>query len=126
MRLLLDTHVYLWFLAASDRLPPLEYERIQEAEDVFVSAASVWEAAIKVRVGKLDVDLAELVRGITRSGFLELPVTATHAAGVACLPSIHADPFDRLLVAQALEGPLELVTADAVLAGYSDLVHVVS
>ena len=126
MRVLLDTHVYLWFLAASDRLSPLEYERIEEAEDVFVSAASIWEAAIKVRVGKLAVDLAELVRGITGSGFLELPVTGVHAARLACLPSIHADPFDRLLIAQAMEGPLELVTADAVLAGYSGLVRVVS
>jgi PIN domain nuclease of toxin-antitoxin system len=125
MRLLLDTHIFLWAVAGSSRLKPKTRQLIQQADAVYVSAVSIWEIAIKSRLGKIDVDPAELAAAIAASGFKELPVTAIHAAGVALLPSHHADPFDRLLVAQALAEPLRLLSADAVLAGYSDLVLMV-
>jgi PIN domain nuclease of toxin-antitoxin system len=95
---------------------------IEGAEAVFVSAASIWEIAIKARLGKLQADPGELAEVVEPSGFLHLPVTATHAAGVARLPPFHADPFDRLLVAQALEEPLRLLTVDARLADYGSMV----
>lgn len=125
MRLLLDTHIVLWALTASPRLKAETVLLLQRADEVYVSAASVWEVAIKVRLGKLEADVAALTAAIGESGFLELPVTAAHAAGVAELPLHHSDPFDRLLVSQALTEPLRLVTADALLAPYSDLVLLV-
>lgn len=128
MRFLLDTQVYLWYLTDSSRLTAAARDRIEGADDVFISAASVWEIAIKMGLGKLESDasLDDLVQGIGASGLLELPVTARHAARVAQLPPIHRDPFDRLLVAQALDVPLRLLTADSALAAYSDLVDVIA
>jgi len=81
--------------------------------------------ALKARLGKIAADAHELTAAIRASGFLELSVSATHAAGVAQLRPHHDDPFDRLLIAQALAEPLKLVTADQVLAGYSDVVVLV-
>jgi PIN domain nuclease of toxin-antitoxin system len=125
MRLLLDTHVFLWAVTDSPKLSPQARQALHDADAVHVSAASIWEAAIKARLGKLDADPAELAGAIAGSGFVELPVRASHAAAVARLPAHHADPFDRLLVAQALTEPLKLLTADAVLARYSELVVLV-
>lgn len=122
MRLLLDTHIFLWAVAGARQLKPAARELIESADEVYVSAASIWEVAIKVRLGKIDADLEELALAIRASGFSELPVTAVHAAGVAGLAAHHNDPFDRLLIAQALAEPLRLLTADAVLEQYSDLV----
>ena len=95
---------------------------IKGADEVFVSAASIWEIAIKVRLGKLEADPVAMVEAIEKSGFKELPVRAAHAAHVANLPLHHADPFDRLLVAQAVTEPLRFLTADDALAIYSELV----
>lgn len=125
MPVLLDTQLYLWFLADSRRLRPAARRRIAHADEVFVSAASVWQATIKAGLGKLDVDVDELVAQIPASGFVELTVTARHAAAVAGLPKLHSDPFDRLLVAQAMTEPLQLLTADGTLAAYSPLVELV-
>lgn len=125
MRLLLDTHVFLWCVAGSRSLKLPARQLIASADEVFVSAASIWEAAIKVRLGKLEADPVALCGAIEASGFLELPVRAAHAAGVARLPMHHTDPFDRLLIAQALAEPLRLVTADATLGRYTELVLVV-
>lgn len=100
--------------------------RIQEADEVYVRAASVREAAIKLGLGKLEVDLASLVSGIEACGFEELPVLSRHAAIVARLPDVHRDPFDRLLVAQAMAGSFRLLTRDPTLGRYSDLVDVVA
>ena len=125
MRYLLDTQVYLWFLVDSGRLSKKARSALDGAEQLFVSAASVWEAAIKQAIGKLAVETADLVAGIERSGFTELPVTASHAARVATLPHHHRDPFDRLLIAQAIVEPLHLLTADPGLAQYSELVELV-
>ena len=122
MRLLLDTHIFLWAVAGSTLLKPTARRLIESADEVYVSAASIWEVAIKARLGKIEADPAELAAAIAASGFLELPVSAAHAAGVAQLALHHNDPFDRLLIAQALAEPLKLLTADAVLAQYSDVV----
>ena len=118
MTLLLDTQIFLWYLADSKRLVPRARTAISGADRVFVSAASIWEAAIKTALGKLTVVLDDLVAGIAASGFSELPITALHAARVAALPDHHRDPFDRMLIAQALSEPLVLLTNDEILARY--------
>lgn len=125
MRLLLDTHIFLWAVADSRKLKAAARKKILAAEQVYVSSASIWEIAIKARLGKLEGNPDELAEAIVASGFVELPVTARHAAGVARLPFHHHDPFDRLLVAQAFAEPLLLLTADAALAPYGALVHLV-
>ncbi|MFN0315877.1 MAG: type II toxin-antitoxin system VapC family toxin [Burkholderiales bacterium] len=120
MRLLLDTQIYLWFLADSKKLSKAARLVLARADEIYVSAASVWEAAIKIGTGKLSGSVNDLVAGIAESGFKELPVSAAHAAAVANLRDRHRDPFDRLLLAQAITEPLRLVTADDTLASYTD------
>lgn len=122
MRLLLDTHVYLWSVMDDRKLTKAARALILEADEVFVSGASIWEASIKVGLGKLEADVDLLVSEIAASGFLELPVRAVHAALVRSLPDIHRDPFDRLLVAQAMSEPLRLITSDGHLSKYTELV----
>ncbi len=122
MRLLLDTHVFLWAVIGSTSLKMQARRTIENAEAVFVSAASIWEVAIKARLGKIKADPDALVAAIEESGFVDLPVSSTHAAGVARLPPLHNDPFDRLLIAQAIAEPLRFLTADVALKPYSDLV----
>ncbi len=125
MRLLLDTHIFLWVVTDSRKLKGAARRAIAAADAVHVSAASIWEIAIKVRLGKIDGDPQQMADAIVPSGFLELPVSTLHAARVAQLPHHHHDPFDRLLVAQALTEPLVLLTADSLLASYGELVQVV-
>ena len=98
---------------------------MEAAEQIYVSAASIWEIAIKARLGKIEASAVDLVDAIEASGFLELPVRALHAVRVADLPLHHTDPFDRLLVSQAMAEPLRLLTVDTVLCQYSDLVTLV-
>ncbi len=118
MRLLLDTHIFLWIATNDPRLSTRARRLISAADERFVSSASIWEAAIKAGLGKLDIDVGELIRAISASGIRELPVRAVHGAAVRDLPHHHRDPFARLLVAQARHEPLRLVTADAHLARY--------
>jgi len=125
MRLLLDTHVFLWAVAGSPLLKPAARRTIESAEQVYVSAVSIWEVATKARLGKIAADADDLVAAIEASGFVELPVRAVHAAGVAGLAPHHNDPFDRLLVAQAIAEPLRLLTADAALRPYGNIVTLV-
>lgn len=125
MRLLLDTHVFLWAVAGSPLLKPATRRALESADQVFVSAASIWEIAIKSRLGKIKADPDELAQAIETSGFFELPIKASHAAGVAKLKLYHGDPFDHLLIAQAIAEPLRLLTADAALAQYSDVVMLI-
>lgn len=125
MRLLLDTHVFLWCVTDDRQLGKAARATIAGANEIYVSSASIWEATIKKSLGKLDVDLEALVRAIAGSGFIELPITARHAAAVARLPEVHRDPFDRILVAQAMTEPLRLLTGDTLLKRYSDLVDIV-
>ena len=125
MRILLDTHIYLWWLEDHIKLSSKARELIQSADEVYVSSASIWEAAIKISIGKLEVDIAELAQQISLNGFIELPVSAKHAVQIAQLPNHHRDPFDRMLVAQAMTEPLRLLSADTQVAQYSELVDLV-
>jgi PIN domain nuclease of toxin-antitoxin system len=120
--LLLDTHIFLWWLADDRRLTARLRTRISApGVEVFVSAVSIWEMAIKLALGKLDLpgtDLGRLDALIPACGFRELAMTAAHATAVATLPRLHGDPFDRLLVAQARAESATLVTRDPKLAAY--------
>lgn len=122
MRLLLDTHVLVWAMARPDRLArDVKLALSSRDNEIFVSAASVWEAAIKFALRRPDfpVPPQELVGYATEMEFEQLPVVAAAAARVATLPLHHRDPFDRLLVAQAIEAEAQLLTADAALAAYA-------
>jgi PIN domain nuclease of toxin-antitoxin system len=122
VRLLLDTHVLLWWLGDSRRLPAAWRRAIADADtQVLVSAATIWEIAIKRGLGKVRIDLpAEVsLAGLPRAcGFEDLVVKAEHAAAVQDLPPHHADPFDRLLIAQARYEGLTFVTADQAASRY--------
>lgn len=122
MRMLLDTHVFLWYAKADRKLTAKSRSMIQNATEVYVSSASIWEATIKARLGKLDVNINDLVKAIASSGFLELSITADHAAATDRLSGLHNDPFDRILLAQAITEPLAFLTADTLLKDYSKLV----
>ncbi|MEO8668944.1 MAG: type II toxin-antitoxin system VapC family toxin [Bauldia sp.] len=125
MRLLLDTSVALWFAEAHPRLTEAARSTIYRADAVFVSAVSIWEIAIKAALGKFNVDVDLVQAGLRDAGFQPLDITWQHGRAVRDLPLYHADPFDRLLVAQAMSEPLQLLTSDKFLARYSDLVTVV-
>jgi len=128
MNLLLDTHIALWALADSPRLPGKARELILEpGNTIWVSAASVWEIAIKHSLGRGDMPVsgAQALALFEEAGFLMLAVSGEHAAALAQLPAHHADPFDRMLASQALTEPLRLLTHDAMLARYSDTVILV-
>jgi PIN domain nuclease of toxin-antitoxin system len=109
--LLLDTHVVLWWLADDPSLSDEIKARLDHEPDVYVSAVTIWEVAIKQAIGKLEP--ADLPEEILRSGFRELPVGSRHALAAGRLPLIHRDPFDRMLVAQARCEDLMLVTRDS-------------
>lgn len=123
MRLLLDTHVALWAIADDRRLKaPGRGLILDPSNTVVVSAVSVWEIAIKHSLGRGDMPIsaADALGYFKASGYVMLEVSAEHAALVEQLPPIHADPFDRLIVAQALREPLRLMTHDAMVARYSE------
>lgn len=122
MRLPLDTHVLLWVLADDAALSNTARAEIDRAEAVYASAASIWEISIKSALGKLKIDQRCLPDRLIEAGFLPLPVTWEHANAVRKLPNLHRDPFDRILIAQAITEPLRFMTADRTLAGYSELV----
>ena len=128
MRLLLDTHVALWVLVSPELLSNRVLDLIAAAEDgVHVSAVSVWEIAIKHALGKPGAPPfsgTEAIGYFRQGGFALLNITPEHAAAVETLPLLHRDPFDRLLVAQAMSEPLRLVTRDAKVAAYSDSIIV--
>ncbi len=112
MKLLLDTHVLLWSLADSPELDAdLRGKIVDPANDVFVSAASVWEIAIKKRLGKLSAP-DNLLEVLESSDFTPLPISLAHAAAAGALPPHHDDPFDRMLIAQARDEGLVLATRD--------------
>lgn len=116
-RLLLDTHVFLWWRGEPSRLTAEVRSRISTADLVFVSVASAWEVAIKVALGRLELpDTIEA--GVLASGFEKLLISFSHAERVASLPLHHKDPFDRMLVAQAQAEGLALVTHDRLLEPY--------
>lgn len=120
--LLLDTHIFLWWLGDDRRLGAGLRARLAAPDsDVLVSAVSIWEMAIKIVIGKLELpgtDPARLDTLISECGFRELAITAAHATAVATLPPLHSDPFDRLLVAQARAERATLVSTDPALVAY--------
>ncbi|MDO9073123.1 MAG: type II toxin-antitoxin system VapC family toxin [Rubrivivax sp.] len=125
MRVLLDTHILLWVMQGAPQLGPQARRLIDDADEVYVSSVSLWEASIKAGLGKLRVDMDLLDRRLRETAMLPLPMTWDHAAALRRLPRLHGDPFDRMLVAQAISEPMQLLTHDATLAGYTPLVTVV-
>ncbi|WP_431700080.1 type II toxin-antitoxin system VapC family toxin [Pseudomonas sp. BR20] len=119
--MLLDTHVLLWALSDDPKLSSKARRLIENAAEIYVSAATFWEMAIKVGLGKLDADLDEIREYCLESGFVELPITSEHAIAVKDLEHHHKDPFDRLIVATAISEPMRLMTADAQIAQYTSL-----
>ena len=129
--MLLDTHVALWAIVADLRLTRSAQDLIADPENaIFVSAASVWEIAIKHSLarglpGDMPISGAEAFGYLQQAGYELLAITADHAAAVEALPSLHRDPFDRILVAQALVEPLRLMTHDPMVLAYNDTVILV-
>ena len=118
MRVLLDTHVILWWLDDSEQLSSRHRALIEATEtDPWVSAASIWEMSIKTKEGLLEVD-GDLVGSIQASHLSILPITASHAWAAGLMPQHHADPFDRMLVAQAQTENMVIATVDKVFARY--------
>jgi PIN domain nuclease of toxin-antitoxin system len=119
VRLLLDTHVLLWWLADDRRLKLSERRAIGDRDAlVYVSAASVWEIAVKRGLGRLEIDPEDLQREMDAGGLVELPIRWRHAKRITDLPRHHDDPFDRLLVAQAQVEGLAVVSYDAAFRAY--------
>lgn len=126
MNLLLDTHVFLWFVIQSPRLSKSLYQQIETTPVVYVSAASLWEMVIKIQMKKLSADPGELAAKITASGFQELPVSVEHTLALERLPLHHRDPFDRILLAQAHAEHLRLLTCDVGLKPYGPVCQVIA
>ena len=120
MRLLIDTDILIWAVTWPDRLQPRLREAILAPRNtVLVSAASVWEIAIKRSLGRLTFPLERLDAVLEEAGFNHLPITAAHAIEAGSLPRHHADPFDRMLVAQACVDDLLLASDDPLIAAYA-------
>jgi PIN domain nuclease of toxin-antitoxin system len=119
VRLLLDTHALLWWLEGNDALGPQARALIEDpANDVLVSAVSLWEIVIKARIGKLRADLGEIVGAVEQEGFAMLGISSEHLLALSELPQHHRDPFDHLLIAQAIVEGASFVTADGNAASY--------
>jgi PIN domain nuclease of toxin-antitoxin system len=128
VRLLLDTQIAIWVLTGDSRLSARAVNVIDDADQVLVSAVSIWEIAIKHSLGRtgrnrLTYSGAEAISRCQASGFEFLAITPQHAAAVGQLPGLHGDPFDRLLIAQALTEPLILLTHDELVAAYSETIR---
>jgi PIN domain nuclease of toxin-antitoxin system len=118
VNLLLDTHIAIWSATNSPKLSHSARNIIERASVRYISAASIWEMALKSR--KLKIDVARLAERFAEAGILALPVTWEHAVRSVEIAAAHPDPFDRLLLAQAVHEPMHLLTSDAALARYSD------
>jgi PIN domain nuclease of toxin-antitoxin system len=121
MRLLLDSHTLIWVLTDDAKLSPKARKLLQTAKEVYVSTASFWEMAIKQNLGKLNLELEEIIEATQQSGIQELPVSAEHTLALIGLETLHKDPFDRLIVAVAKAEPMRLLTADSAVAAYTEL-----
>jgi PIN domain nuclease of toxin-antitoxin system len=127
-RFLVDTQLLLWTVYGSRKLPARVARLFRDGRDqFFYSAASLWEIAIKSGRGRADfvVDAAAIRETLEESGFQELPVSAQHAVALSRLALIHGDPFDRMLIAQAITEPMALITSDERLAAYPGTIEVV-
>ena len=120
MRLLLDTHVLIWWLADDRKLKKTARDIIANSRnEIFASTVVLWEIAIKASLGRIDADVDEIEAAISETGFEPLPINLQHAARIARLPGIHRDPFDRMLVAQASIEELRLVSHDRIFERYA-------
>jgi PIN domain nuclease of toxin-antitoxin system len=121
MKLILDTHILLWWLSNSSKLLPSELDLITNPDNlIFVSAAAAWEITVKRMIGKLDAP-DDLPSVLAANDFIELPITIEHTQSLHQLPPLHNDPFDRIMIAQALSENLAFITRDSKILLYSDL-----
>lgn len=119
MKLLLDTHALLWWLADDEQLGSQARGLVEDpGNDVFVSAVSLWEIVVKARIGKLKADIAEIAGAIPREGFTLLNINTAHLLKLAELPAHHRDPFDQLLIAQAMAEDASFVSSDRYVPKY--------
>jgi PIN domain nuclease of toxin-antitoxin system len=128
MKLLLDTHLLLWTAGTPERLSAEARTLIESSDnELFFSAASLWEIAIKRGLGRTDfqVDTRLLRRGLLDNGYSELPIGSEHAVEIESLPQIHKDPFDRMLIAQAMVEGVLMLTSDSLVAQYSGPIRLV-
>jgi len=124
-RFLMDTNILLWYFWGSDRIDSIKDLVCSETTEIFYSPISLLEIAIKAKIGKLKLDTGELHAYAQKHDFTELPLTADCLKAYSELPNIHKDPFDHILLAQALTFPLHFITGDSLLADYSSLVMVI-
>ena len=124
-QILLDTNVVLWLSENNPRIYDIKPFLLSKDTNVFISAVSWWEIAIKIRTGKLKVNLQELRTNAVNDDFTELPVTGRYMDAYMELPGLHKDPFDLMLLSQAISTPMRLITGDSFLADYSSLVMVI-
>jgi len=122
---LLDTNILLWYFLDSERIDSIKELIASNAMDIYYSPVSLWELVIKIRNGKLDLNLYDLYDYSQKYGFKELPLTSDCLKAYLELSNIHKDPFDHILLAQALTYPMRLITGDSLLADYSSLVMVI-
>ena len=126
MKLLLDTHILLWWLNDDEKLPEKAHQLISLADNaIYVSHISLWEIQIKVMTGKLHADLKAIIEQLPVNDFLELSSHVDHVIALSQLPSYHQDPFDRMLIAQAISEPLHLLTHDKNVSLYSESIILV-
>ncbi len=125
MRILLDTHVLLWVLEDSPQISQVKPLILAAETEVYISTASWWELSIKISIGKLHADLDILRTASADSGFIDLPILGAHTQTLLSLPMLHRDPFDRMLVAQAMSEPMQLITNDSALREHSNLITMI-
>jgi PIN domain nuclease of toxin-antitoxin system len=125
IHVLLDTNIVLWLANDNPRANQIKPMLLTAGNTIFISVVSWWEIAMKIRSGKLNVNLKELYAYAKKYNFAELPLTGDCLKAYMELPNIHKDPFDHILLAQALTFPMRLITGDALLADYSSLVMVI-
>ena len=122
---MLDTNIFLWYFWGSSRIDNIKDLIESEDTTVYISSVSWWEIAIKVRTGKINLDFEQLSSAAEKYSFIELPITGKHIKNYFNLPSLHKDPFDHMLLAQAISTPMRFITGDSLLAEYSSLVMVI-
>ncbi len=126
MRILLDTHILLWWLKDDRRLSDAAVNIIENASnDILISAVNTWEIAIKKSLGRIQIEMNELLEAIKGSGLGVLNITINHTCQISSLPNHHKDPFDRLLIAQSIVEPMRLLTHDDTLTQYGSQVLLV-
>ena len=125
IQLLLDTNVVIWLSEDNPRIEQIKPLLLSKESRVFISSVSWWEIAIKLKSGKLTIDLDELRFYAETHSFEELPINSQYMKAYVELPLLHKDPFDHMLIAQTISSPMRLITGDSLLTNYSSLVMVI-